>query len=440
MFIKKFFTPKFSLRFLILVLTTLSIIILLIALTANEVRKKFRIPDVSVDIKNVLDITTLAVESYLQKNDSTGLHDFLSAFLEKSSLGITTIQITKKNVQILYLNKSHSINTSDITRFSFANNTIFKIKKDIFIENQHFGQLTFTLQQTQSNQTLFQIFEVLILAVIALIIIFIFSLIFFTHKIISLDRSSNLLEMKILKRTTELNRQKALLINASKMATLGEISAGITHEINNPLAAISAHSFLIEKSIGQHPEAEKIRSHVIKIGQMVERISKIVSGFKSFARDGSKDPMTAINAQYFFEDIQELCSIKLRNKKITLQIVFPEDEIEIYGRLVQLSQVFINLISNSVDAIEALPERWIKIQIVNNQTDLRFIISDSGGGISPEIADKIMHPFFTTKNMSKGTGLGLSISLAIIKDHNGQLVLDKSAKNTTFVITLPKNI
>jgi len=173
---------------------------------------------------------------------------------------------------------------------------------------------------------------------------------------------------------------------------------------------------------------------------MVERISKIVSGLKSFARDGSRDAMSSINIVYFFEDIKDLCALKLRNKNVNLDIEFPLHEIQLYGRLVQLSQVFINLISNSVDAIDQLPERWIKIKAVENLDHIRFEISDSGSGIPDNVADKIMQPFYTTKNLGQGTGLGLSISDGIIKDHKGQFFLDKNAKNTTFVVILPKSI
>jgi len=290
-----------------------------------------------------------------------------------------------------------------------------------------------------SDQNVFTILNVLIFVLLFINALFVFGLYLYRKKIKLLDKSSHALEAKIVDRTIELDRQKQLLFNASKMATLGEISAGVAHEINNPLAAISAYAFLIEKNYLNQKDLDKIPLHVAKIGSMVERISKIVSGLKSFARDGSRDPMSFVTLSYFFEDIQDLCALKLRSKNVNLTIDFPTEDVQIYGRPVQLSQVFINLISNSIDAIENLKERWIKIEIETNEQTVLFKVIDSGLGIPSSIAQNIMEPFYTTKNLGKGTGLGLSISQGILKEHNGEIFLDQSAPHTTFVISLPKS-
>jgi len=287
------------------------------------------------------------------------------------------------------------------------------------------------------------VFLIKVLSATTLILLFVnvffmVGLLFFRTRLKTLDKSSHDLEAKIVDRTIELDRQKQLLLNASKMATLGEISAGVAHEINNPLAAISAYAFLIEKNYLNQKDLDKIPLHVSKIGSMVERISKIVSGLKSFARDGSKDPMSYVTLSYFFEDIQDLCALKLRSKNVNLIIDFPAEDLQIYGRTVQLSQVFINLITNSIDAIENNKNRWIKIQIEDLQEKVLFKIIDSGHGIPDHVAEHIMEPFYTTKNLGKGTGLGLSISQGILKDHHGEIYLDKTAQNTTFIIILPK--
>ena len=290
-----------------------------------------------------------------------------------------------------------------------------------------------------TDQEAFKALHILISILLFINAFFIFGLILYRKKIKLLDKSSHALEAKIVDRTIELDRQKQLLFNASKMATLGEISAGVAHEINNPLAAISAYAFLIEKNYLNQKDLDKIPLHVAKIGSMVERISKIVSGLKSFARDGSRDPMSYVTLSYFFEDIQDLCALKLRSKNVTLTIDFPTENVQIYGRPVQLSQVFINLISNSIDAIENLKERWIKIEIQTNEQTVLFKVIDSGLGIPTSIAQHIMEPFYTTKNLGKGTGLGLSISQGILKEHNGEIFLDRSAPHTTFVISLPRS-
>jgi signal transduction histidine kinase len=104
---------------------------------------------------------------------------------------------------------------------------------------------------------------------------------------------------------------------------------------------------------------------------------------------------------------------------------------------VQLSQVILNLLGNSFDAIENLEERWVEVRCEKNEQNLIIKLIDSGNGIPSAIKEKIFQPFFTTKEIGKGTGLGLSLSHSIIKNHQGIFSLDENMKNTCFVITLP---
>lgn len=105
----------------------------------------------------------------------------------------------------------------------------------------------------------------------------------------------------------------------------------------------------------------------------------------------------------------------------------------------QISQVLLNLISNAADAVEGLDEKWIRIELSSEATELAKIrVVDSGSGIDPKLAHKIMEPFFTTKPTDKGTGLGLSIAKGIVDDHRGTLYIEAGSKNTSFAILLPK--
>jgi len=112
-------------------------------------------------------------------------------------------------------------------------------------------------------------------------------------------------------------------------------------------------------------------------------------------------------------------------------------DIEIECRSVEISQVFLNLINNAADAIRDLDQKWIAVEatVKNNMLEIR--LTDSGKGIEPEIAVKMMQPFFTTKPVDQGTGLGLSISSGIIEEHRGRLWLDDEASNTSFVFQVP---
>ena len=115
-----------------------------------------------------------------------------------------------------------------------------------------------------------------------------------------------------------------------------------------------------------------------------------------------------------------------------------DEEIEIECRLIQIEQVLLNLLNNSFDAIADLEEKWIRVDVEAEDHFVNIKVVDSGKGIPAEASEKIMMPFFTTKEVGKGTGLGLSISSGILKSHGGELSLDRNAANTTFVIRVPR--
>ena len=105
---------------------------------------------------------------------------------------------------------------------------------------------------------------------------------------------------------------------------------------------------------------------------------------------------------------------------------------------VQIGQVFIILLNNSVDAIKELDNKWINLSISDHNHGYEFVVEDSGPGIPKDVADNIFMPFFTTKGVGEGTGLGLSLAVKIIKLHGGDIRIDHTAKNTKFIIYLPK--
>ena len=225
------------------------------------------------------------------------------------------------------------------------------------------------------------------------------------------------------------------------MIELGMMSSGVAHEINNPLAIIDASAARLEGHVSTFTDPvtqESLRKIHDRISRAVNRISDIVKGLKTFSRDGAKDPLVPIELGSVVQDSLILCQEKLKNDKIELRVKLPPEPIYVLGRSSQISQVIINLLSNAVDAIETSPAKWIQIEIMKDQnSSAKIRVSDSGPGVPPEIEDKILQPFFTTKPVGKGTGLGLSITLGIVQDHDGTLHIDRSTDVTTFVVTLP---
>jgi phosphoglycerate-specific signal transduction histidine kinase len=236
---------------------------------------------------------------------------------------------------------------------------------------------------------------------------------------------------------TELRLQN---VQNSKMAALGEMAGSIAHEINNPLTVINS---LLMKNMNDvkndSQEKEKLLINLEKSLNMSNRITKIVSGLRTFSRNAENDPFEETNIQKIIDETLYLCLEKLKNKKIKLIIENKTQMDEkISCRETQLSQVILNLLNNSYDAVENLQDPWIKLEVYFEGEVLKIIITDSGKGISKEIVNKIMDPFYTTKPIGKGTGLGLSISKGIIEGHQGLFYYDEYSVNTKFVIELPK--
>jgi PAS domain S-box-containing protein len=244
-------------------------------------------------------------------------------------------------------------------------------------------------------------------------------------------------ELKIKER--EIEEHKAKIVANSKMAALGEMAGGIAHEINNPLTVIqgNAKQLVVALDKGQLSD-ELVRKVVDKITNTTQRIAKIIKGLKSFARDGGGDPFTDCSLKMIIEDTLAFCEARLRNHGITLKINEVAEDIKVRSRPVQISQVFLNLIHNAEDEIRSKENPWINVEVSQDQYWVSIRITDSGKGIPKDIAEKIMLPFFTTKEPGKGTGLGLSIASGIIKAHSGQFFLDSDSEHTSFVVKLPK--
>jgi signal transduction histidine kinase len=231
----------------------------------------------------------------------------------------------------------------------------------------------------------------------------------------------------------ELERRTRQVIQSEKMAALGEMAAGIAHEINNPLSIISGNALIIAKG-GLSSDENKDRLEKIQITTL--RIAKIVSGLRTYARSGDDDPFFKVNFKQLFEETIELTTIRFNSNKIPFKIA-PIPDVKISCRATQISQVLINLINNAFDAINLTPNKWLNISFKQSNKSIDILITDSGEKINSRIREKIFEPFFTTKDIGHGTGLGLSISKSIIEMHGGELFLDKLGAHTTFVVRIP---
>ena len=264
------------------------------------------------------------------------------------------------------------------------------------------------------------------------------------HK--ELEDSLSLVEEKVIARTKDLEESKHVILaqqqqilSVSKMSALGEMAGGIAHEINNPLAVISMFSDQIATELeSEVVDKESLLDITKQIDSTVERIAKIIASLRSFALDGALAPMHSVNVKKMIDDTLIFCSEKIKKNNINLTISDFNPDLSFMGRDTEISQVFLNLLNNSTDAISEHKNKWIKVEVLDLGNMIRLSVTDCGNGISEELAQKIFDPFFTTKDVGKGTGMGLSISAGIVKAHQGQFYVDHSKTNTTFNIDLPK--
>ncbi len=235
--------------------------------------------------------------------------------------------------------------------------------------------------------------------------------------------------------------QREQLFEASKLSSLGEMAAGFAHEINNPLSIIQGRLKISQRTLLQDElvNEETLRNIEICL-KTVNRISKIILSLKNLAhKTDSQYDDDEVTIRSVIEDPVTVANMKLIGKNITFTVDAEKvaDEVIICNS-VQISQVLMNFIGNSIDAIEEKENSWLKLSVEVTTMDVVFTITDSGLGIPIDIQTKIFEPMFTTKAIGKGTGLGLSISHSIIEKHNGKIQINRNASNTCFVITIPR--
>jgi PAS domain S-box-containing protein len=245
---------------------------------------------------------------------------------------------------------------------------------------------------------------------------------------------------KVKELENERREYQAHLAASSKMSSLGEMAGGIAHEINNPLTIIHGSVIQLKKKIKKGLTAGEDISdweiQLAKIEATVERIAKIVQGLRTFSRNADGDPMEEMEISQIVKETLELCAERFRNNAVDLQVKCSV-QTQLECRPTQISQIIMNLLNNGYDAAVQLKEKWVHLDVSEVDGSVIVSVTDSGPGIRKDVAEKMMQPFYTTKEVGKGTGLGLSISKRIAEEHHGLLTYDSVSPHTCFVLTLP---
>ncbi len=230
----------------------------------------------------------------------------------------------------------------------------------------------------------------------------------------------------------ELKRTQRQLIRSEKLAALGQLSASLAHEINNPLGIIKNYLLIASQSF---EAADPNRQNLEAVKGEVDRIARIVKSLLDFARP-EKSRMTELNLISILQQTLSLVDKEFLNKNIKIETELAQDLATIHGSEDQLKQVFLNLLVNARDS---MPQGGkIDITARNTEQGVELEFSDTGCGIPEDIVSHLFEPFFTTKEGGKGTGLGLWICSGIMERHGGEIQVKRREKGTSFVLSLPR--
>jgi len=244
----------------------------------------------------------------------------------------------------------------------------------------------------------------------------------------------------------KLKQTQGQLIQSAKMASLGELVAGIAHEINNPLAYVIANQATVAKIFGELRRApgrdgeadrfDKAESRLSSMAEGLERIRDIVANLRTFSRL-DEGVFKSVKVSESIDSVVRLLEHNCRGR-IAIETDYAAED-ELFCSPAVLNQVVMNILANAIDSIEGEGRIAIRTRVEDDM--FAIAVTDSGGGIAPQIRDRIFEPFFTTKPVGSGTGLGLAIAYSIVEAHRGTIGLEsEEGKGSTFTVRIPLDL
>ncbi|HEY3070828.1 MAG TPA: ATP-binding protein [Gaiellaceae bacterium] len=240
------------------------------------------------------------------------------------------------------------------------------------------------------------------------------------------------------RREHELRQKQEQLVQAGKLATLGELTTGVAHELNNPLNNIGLFvGNIIDRIRVGEQDMERIEEDLEQVVEQVQKATEIITHLRTFGR-AAPVTLEPVAIQDVIHRALSLVQEQLRLRLINVHLdLLPQSPV-VLGSAIQLEQVFINLLANARDALEEAEERGIHISCREAGGFARVVFRDTGPGIPPGLDQRIFDPFFTTKEVGSGTGLGLSITYGILQEHEGAIsVTSPPGAGASFTVDLP---
>ncbi len=393
----------------------------------------------SIQLGKQLKDRVLLHGNYLQKSNIYGaMKDYKNGYL-------TLLEFVDLDTEI-YRKEGQSVLAEMMARF------------DVHEKNKEISELksTHQIQNIKLAKTAREKWGFIILSIIGLVIAF---TIFILYRLkqgevrkrravqLELENLNHELEERVLQEVAKYDQQQQIIVQKSKLESLGNLAAGIAHEINQPLSAISMSlDNIINKSQRGIATAQYLDTKCQNIQGDIERIRQIIEHVRLFSRDQKDSAMEQIDVNDTIKNSLAITEPVFAKQGICYEVALCEKTLLVIGNRFKLEQVLLNLFSNAKDAIlekAALSPDVVIPRIISVNTTLKcenalIAVSDTGCGIPPESLSKIFDPFYTTKNPDKGTGLGLSISYGIIRDMNGNITAESTpGKSTTFTVSLP---
>lgn len=243
--------------------------------------------------------------------------------------------------------------------------------------------------------------------------------------------------------------QQSKLVAASKLSALGELSAALTHEVNNPLAVILGRAEMMKALLASpEPKMDQIRQMVDSIETTGRRIEKIMRTVRALSHGGEAEPLQRVSLQALIDSALDIAGARLRSKGVSLRIELHDPARAIECRPTEMFQILINLLNNAHDAVKNSPEPTVVVASAEEAGSggvgagaggVRLSIRDNGVGLPDEVREKLFRPFFTTKEVGVGTGLGLTISQSLAIRNGARLWLDPTREATIFHLFLPNH-
>jgi signal transduction histidine kinase len=250
-----------------------------------------------------------------------------------------------------------------------------------------------------------------------------------------LERWNEELQREVEARTAELRAAQAQLVEAQKLAALGQLGAGVAHEINNPLTGILGYAqLLLDSAPAAHPDREVLA----KIEAAARRCRDITHNLLRFSEQRAEPELVTLDASRVVRDALTLAETRLASAGVALSVDLPDPGPRVSGDAGHLAQVVLNLLSNARTACQGRPGAGVSVAVLPAGDEVWIEVKDGGKGIAPEHLPHIFEPFFTTKDEWNNVGLGLSVSYRIVSEHGGKIrVESRPGEGSTFTVCLP---